>query len=60
MKHPELTGVCKECKYKCGRVENPLFTGVKKCEYATVEDKAEQMQIKELLNERNLERCRRL
>ena len=33
----ELIGVCKECKYKCGRVENPLFTGVKECEYATVE-----------------------
>ena len=42
----ELTGVCKECKYKCGRVENPLFTGVKECEYATVEQlKIEQMMI---------------
>lgn len=46
MKYPELTGICKECKYKCGRVENPLFTGVKECEYATVEQsQIEQMMI---------------
>lgn len=36
----ELTGVCKEC-LGCNKLENPLFTGVKECEYATVEDKAD-------------------
>lgn len=32
----ELTGICKEC-LGCNKLENPLFTGVKECEYATVE-----------------------
>lgn len=42
----ELIGVCKECKYKCGRVENPLFTGVKECEYCTLQQiTIEQMRI---------------
>lgn len=46
MKYPELKGICKECKYKCGRVENPLFTGVEKCEYATCEQiKFEQIKL---------------
>lgn len=42
----ELIGICKECKYKCGRVESPYFRGVDKCEYATVEQiQIEQMRI---------------
>lgn len=49
MKYPELTGICKECKYKCGRVENPLFTGVKECEYCTLQQiTIEQMKMEEI------------
>lgn len=44
MKYPELTGVCKEC-LGCNKLENPLFTGVKECEYATVE----QLQIEQMM-----------
>lgn len=40
----ELTGVCKEC-LGCNKLENPLFTGVKECEYSTTEYKSEQMRI---------------
>ena len=52
----ELIGVCKEC-LGCNKLKNPLFTGVKECEYATTEYKSEQIQIKELVYEGNLERC---
>ena len=41
----ELIGVCKEC-LGCNKLKNPLFTGVKECEYATVEQlQTEQMMI---------------
>lgn len=40
----ELIGVCKEC-LGCNKLENPLFTGVKECEYATVE----QLQIEQMM-----------
>ena len=33
MKYLPLEGVCKECIYKCFRVEDPNFTGVKECKY---------------------------
>lgn len=58
MKYKELKGLCKDCAFKCGRVENPLFEGVYQCEYATIEqitiDKylknAEQLSIDDLHN----------
>lgn len=41
----ELIGVCKEC-LGYNKLENPLFTGVKECEYATVKQlQTEQMMI---------------
>ena len=40
----ELTGICKEC-LGCNKLENPLFTGVKECAYATVE----QLQIEQMM-----------
>lgn len=39
-----IKGICKECKFGCGRLENPLFTGVDKCEYCS----KEQIQIEQL------------
>lgn len=44
MKYPELTGICKEC-LGCNKQENPLFIGVKECEYATVK----QLQIEQMM-----------
>lgn len=44
----ELIGVCKEC-LGCNKLENPLFTGVKECEYATVSDKVEQIQTEQMM-----------
>ena len=40
----ELIGVCKEC-LGCNKLENPLFTGVKECAYATVQ----QIQIEQMM-----------
>ena len=34
MKYPELKGKCKTC-FGCNRLENPYFTGVSECKYAT-------------------------
>ena len=48
MKYPELTGICKEC-LGCNKLENPLFIGVKECEYATVSDKVEQIQTEQMM-----------
>lgn len=36
-KYPELQHKCKTCYLKCGRVENPEFIGVYRCEYYTEE-----------------------
>lgn len=33
IKYPPLEGKCKSCLYKCGRVEDPSFKGVYRCEY---------------------------
>ena len=33
MKYPPLEGLCKNCIYKCFRVEDPTFIGVKECKY---------------------------
>lgn len=41
----ELIGVCKEC-LGCNKLENPLFIGVKECEYCTLQQiTIEQMRI---------------
>ena len=45
MKYPPLEGLCKECIYKCFRVEDPKFKGLKECKY--IKDPREQ--IKEIL-----------
>lgn len=55
----ELIGKCKDC-LGCNKLENPNFKGTYRCEYATTEYKPEQMQIKELVYERNLARYRRI
>lgn len=34
VKYPPLEGLCKRCKYKCFRVENPNFRGTNECKYA--------------------------
>lgn len=44
MKYRELTGKCKEC-LGCNKLENPFFTGVKECEFATVK----QMEIEQMM-----------
>ena len=31
--YPPLEGKCKDCLYKCGRVEDPNFKGVWRCKY---------------------------
>lgn len=33
-KYPPLIGLCKDCIYKCGRVEDPSFLGVSECKWA--------------------------
>ncbi len=33
IKYPPLEGKCKTCLFKCGRVEDPNFKGVWRCEY---------------------------
>ena len=46
VKYPKLIGVCKDCVYKCFRVENPNFTGDKNCKYAEKENwKQERIKI---------------
>lgn len=39
-----MTELCKKC-LGCNKLENSLFTGVKECEYATVE----QLQIEQMM-----------
>ena len=41
MKYPELKGKCKECELGCGRLANPEFTGVYRCEFFTEVNKNE-------------------
>lgn len=36
--YKELTGKCKTCYLKCGRVEPLEFNGVERCEYYTEEE----------------------
>ena len=43
-----MTELCKKC-LGCNKLENPLFIGVKECEYATVSDKVEQIQIEQMM-----------
>lgn len=31
--YTELTGICKNCLYKCGRCEDKNFKGIWRCEY---------------------------
>ena len=39
MKYKPLMGLCKDCLYKCFRVEEPSFIGVYKCKYYLKEQK---------------------
>lgn len=39
-----LCGICAKCKYKCGRLEEPNFKGIWRCEYYIEEAKDEQIQ----------------
>ena len=32
--YKSLQGLCKSCVLGCGRLENPDFVGIEKCEYA--------------------------
>lgn len=37
--YPQLEGLCKDCLYKCNRVEDINFKGVYRCEYYVKEQK---------------------
>lgn len=43
MKYPPLEGLCKECIYKCFRVEDPKFKGVKECKYNKPREEIKEM-----------------
>lgn len=32
-KYPPLEGLCKKCELKCGRVGEPSFKGIWRCDY---------------------------
>lgn len=38
-KYPPLEGVCRDCEYKCFRVEDINFRGVRECKYTQNEEK---------------------
>lgn len=33
VKYPPLEGLCKKCELKCGRVGEPSFKGIWRCDY---------------------------
>ncbi len=47
MKYPKLEEPCLSCIYKCGRVEDPNFTGDKNCKYQEKEIEWKQEQLNE-------------